>query len=46
MNIHEFQAKQLFQNYGIPIPDGKQATTANSAGQIARELGGEGWVFL
>jgi succinyl-CoA synthetase beta subunit len=44
MNIHEFQAKQLFQNYGIPIPDGKQATTANSAGQIARELGGEGWV--
>jgi succinyl-CoA synthetase beta subunit len=44
MNIHEFQAKQLFQNYGIPIPEGKQATTANNAGQIARELGGEGWV--
>ena len=44
MNIHEFQAKQLFNNYGIPIPDGKQATTAQSAGQIAQELGGEGWV--
>ena len=44
MNIHEFQAKQLFHTYGIPIPDGKQATTANSAGEIARELGGEGWV--
>ncbi|MGR8999643.1 MAG: ADP-forming succinate--CoA ligase subunit beta [Gammaproteobacteria bacterium] len=44
MNIHEFQAKQLFLKFGIPIPEGKQATTANSAGQIAQELGGEGWV--
>lgn len=44
MNIHEYQAKQLFQIYGIPVPDGKQATTADSAEQIARELGGEGWV--
>ncbi|MFZ2171910.1 MAG: ADP-forming succinate--CoA ligase subunit beta [Methylococcaceae bacterium] len=44
MNIHEFQAKQLFHKFGIPIPDGKQATTANSAGEIARELGDEGWV--
>ncbi|MDD5460395.1 MAG: ADP-forming succinate--CoA ligase subunit beta [Methylococcales bacterium] len=44
MNIHEFQAKQLFQSYGIPIPEGKQAITAERAGQIARELGGDGWV--
>jgi succinyl-CoA synthetase beta subunit len=44
MNIHEFQAKQLFQSYGIPIPEGKPAITAERAGQIARELGGDGWV--
>jgi succinyl-CoA synthetase beta subunit len=44
MNIHEYQAKQLFQIYGIPVPDGKQAAKPDSAEQIARELGGEGWV--
>ena len=44
MNIHEYQAKQLFQIYGIPVPDGKQATTPDSAGLVARELGGDGWV--
>ena len=44
MNIHEYQAKQLFQQYGIPVPDGKPATTAAGAGLIAQELGGEGWV--
>ena len=44
MNIHEYQAKQLFQIFGIPVPDGKQATTPDSAGQVARELGGDGWV--
>jgi succinyl-CoA synthetase beta subunit len=44
MNIHEYQAKQLFQIYGIPVPDGKQAITPDSAEQVARELGGEGWV--
>ena len=44
MNIHEYQAKQLFQQYGIPVPDGKQATTPDSAGQVAQDLGGEGWV--
>ncbi|MGZ8185123.1 MAG: ADP-forming succinate--CoA ligase subunit beta [Methylobacter sp.] len=44
MNIHEYQAKQLFRNYGIPVPDGQQAITPESAGQIARELDGDGWV--
>jgi len=44
MNIHEYQAKLLFQQYGIPVPDGKYTTTAQNAGQIAKELGGEGWV--
>ncbi|HEY5140108.1 MAG TPA: ATP-grasp domain-containing protein, partial [Methylococcales bacterium] len=44
MNIHEYQAKQLFQIYGIPVPEGKQATTPDNAEQVARELGGDGWV--
>jgi len=44
MNIHEYQAKQLFQQYGIPVPDGKQTATAEQASRIAEELGGEGWV--
>ena len=44
MNIHEYQAKQLFQVYGIPVPDGKPATSPESAEQVAKELGGEGWV--
>jgi len=44
MNIHEYQAKQLFQCYGIPVPEGKQATTPEQASAIAKELGGGGWV--
>jgi succinyl-CoA synthetase beta subunit len=44
MNIHEYQAKQLFLNYGIPIPDGKLAVTSVSAAQAAHELGGTSWV--
>jgi len=44
MNIHEYQAKQLFRIYGIPVPDGKQATTPDNAEQVAKELGGDGWV--
>jgi succinyl-CoA synthetase beta subunit len=44
MNIHEYQAKQLFLNYAIPVPEGKQATTPESAEQVAKDLGGNGWV--
>jgi succinyl-CoA synthetase beta subunit len=44
MNIHEYQAKQLFLHYSIPVPDGKQATTPEKAEQIAEDLGGDGWV--
>lgn len=44
MNIHEYQAKQLFRNYGIPVPAGNQAATPEQAEQIAGELGGDGWV--
>ncbi|WP_024299455.1 ADP-forming succinate--CoA ligase subunit beta [Methylomicrobium lacus] len=44
MNIHEYQAKQLFRSYGIPAPDGKPAASPQEAERAARELGGEGWV--
>lgn len=40
MNIHEYQAKQIFRDAGIPIPPGEVATTAEDAERIARELGG------
>lgn len=44
MNIHEYQAKQLFAQAGIPIPLGKVATTKQQAMEIAPTLGGAAWV--
>ena len=44
MNIHEYQAKQLFQQYAIPVPNGKHATTPEAAQENAVNLGGDGWV--
>ncbi len=38
MKIHEFQAKQLFQKYGVPIPRGKAAFSVDEAKKIAAEL--------
>ena len=39
MKLHEYQSKQIFARYGIPIPKGKAATTAGEAKQIAKDLG-------
>jgi len=44
MNLHEYQAKQLFSDYGIPISLGIPATSVDEAVKNAEELGGEGWV--
>lgn len=44
MNIHEYQAKQLFREYGIAVPDGKTADTVDEAVKVAAQLGGAGWV--
>ncbi|GAB4469120.1 MAG: ADP-forming succinate--CoA ligase subunit beta [Anaerolineales bacterium] len=41
MKLHEYQSKQLFSRYGIPIPKGRVASTAQEAKQIAEELGGK-----
>jgi succinyl-CoA synthetase beta subunit len=40
VNIHEYQAKEIFRNQGIPIPPGEVATTAAEAEAIARKFGG------
>jgi len=40
MKLQEYQSKQIFAKYGIPIPMGRVAATANEAKHIAEELGG------
>lgn len=40
MKLHEYQSKQIFSRYGISIPKGRVATTADEARSIAIELGG------
>jgi succinyl-CoA synthetase beta subunit len=41
MKLHEYQAKQLFMRYGVPIPRGRVTNNAMDAKQIAEELGGK-----
>ena len=41
MNIHEFQAKEVFSRYGIPVPNGIVATTPDEAKSATAELGGQ-----
>ena len=45
MNIHEYQAKQILNQYNIPIPLGYSATNAQEAKQQAQRLGGETWMI-
>ncbi|MGI9202565.1 MAG: ADP-forming succinate--CoA ligase subunit beta [Woeseiaceae bacterium] len=44
MNLHEYQSKQLFAEYGIPVPKGVPASTADAAVAAMDELGGDLWV--
>ena len=44
MNLHEYQAKMLFSEYGIPVPKGDAAQSVEDALGIAAELGGNRWV--
>ncbi len=44
MNIHEYQAKQIFAKYGVPTPRGIVANTPAQAVAAAHELGGKIWV--
>jgi succinyl-CoA synthetase beta subunit len=45
MHLHEYQAKQLFVRYGVPVPEGHMAESVDSALAAARKLGGERWVI-
>ncbi|MEE8317065.1 MAG: ATP-grasp domain-containing protein, partial [Syntrophobacteria bacterium] len=38
MNIHEYQAKELFKEFDIPIPRGRVAFTLDEAKEVAEEL--------
>jgi succinyl-CoA synthetase beta subunit len=40
MRLHEYQSKQIFSKYMIPIPNGRVASSSGEAKQIAEELGG------
>ncbi len=40
MRLHEYQSKQIFTRYGIPVPRGRVAVNAGEVKQIAEELGG------
>jgi succinyl-CoA synthetase beta subunit len=44
MNIHEYQAKTVFREFGIPVPRGIPAFTVEEAEKAAHELGGPVWV--
>lgn len=44
MNLHEYQAKQLLRDFGVAVPDGRVAVSAEEAVSAANLLGGDHWV--
>ena len=44
MNIHEYQAKKILAQYGVPVPRGGVAHSATGAIYQANELGGDQWI--
>jgi succinyl-CoA synthetase beta subunit len=44
MNLHEYQAKNVFRNYGIAVPAGRVAASPAEAVEAAEALGGSVWV--
>ena len=44
MNLHEYQGKQLFKEYGLPVSEGYAADTAQGAVEAADRIGGNEWV--
>jgi succinyl-CoA synthetase beta subunit len=44
MNIHEYQGKQLFREYGVTVPEGIPAFSVDEAVEAAEKLGGPIWV--
>jgi succinyl-CoA synthetase beta subunit len=44
MNLHEYQGKQLFAQYGLPVSEGYACQSAEQAVEAARKIGGDKWV--
>ena len=44
MNLHEYQAKDIFRSYGIAVPAGRVAASADEAVAAAEAIGGSIWV--
>ena len=44
MNLHEYQAKQLFAEYGLPVSEGMAVDTGDEAVAAAKQIGGDRWV--
>tara|TARA_B110000858_G_scaffold195960_1_gene253561 strand:- start:6765 stop:7934 length:1170 start_codon:yes stop_codon:yes gene_type:complete len=44
MNLHEYQAKQLFAEYGLPVSEGIAVDKASEAADAAKKIGGDKWV--
>lgn len=44
MNLHEYQAKQLFAEYGLPVSEGIAVDTGDEAVAAAKQIGGDRWV--
>ena len=44
MNLHEYQAKQLFAEYGLPVSEGIAVDTASDAAAATKKIGGSKWV--
>ena len=44
MNLHEYQAKALFRDYGLPVSTGHAVDTAEEAVEAAKKIGGDRWV--
>ena len=44
MNLHEYQSKQLFADYGLPVSPGFACDTPEEVAAKAKEIGGDKWV--
>jgi succinyl-CoA synthetase beta subunit len=44
MNVHEYQAKEIFARFGVPAGEGRLARSAKEAADSAKSLGGSRWV--
>jgi succinyl-CoA synthetase beta subunit len=45
MNLHEYQSKKILASYGVPVPEGRVAASADEAQAAAQALGGQLWVI-